>query len=90
MMDRNNRRLDKLVEKASCVLSRSLDCVGWVVERCMRRKLKAILDNAKHPLYNILISQRSRSSGLFISLRCRTERFRRSFIPTAIRLFNSS
>lgn len=42
MTDRNDRRLDKLVDKASLVLGRSLDFVG--VERSMRRKLQAILD----------------------------------------------
>lgn len=44
MTDRNDRRLDKLVDKASLVLGRSLDFVGVGVERSMRRKLQAILD----------------------------------------------
>lgn len=51
MTDRNDRRLDKLVDKASLVLGRSLDFVAMLVERSMRRK---IAGNTGHPLYNIL------------------------------------
>jgi len=55
----------------------------------MRSKLYSVLDNNRHPLHSILAGQRSSYSERLISLRCRTERFRRSFVPTAIRLFNS-
>ena len=60
-----------------------------VVEQWMRRKLYSVLENNKHPLHSILAGQRNSCSERLISLHCRTERFRRSFIPTAIRLFNS-
>ena len=85
----NCRRLDKLVKKASSVVGRKLDPLIAVVEQRMRRKLYSVLDNNKHPLHSILARQRSRCSERLISLRCRTERFRRSFLRTAIRLFNS-
>jgi len=54
----------------------------------MRRKFYSVLENNKHPLHSILAGQSSCSERL-ISVCCRTERFRRSFVPTAIRLFNS-
>ena len=41
------------------------------------------------PLHSILAGQRSSWSERLISLHCRTEKFRRFFVPTAIRLFNS-
>jgi len=53
----------------------------------MKRKLYFVLENNKHPLHRILAGQRSSCSERLISLR--TERFRKSFVPTAIRLFNS-
>jgi len=78
--DRNCSRLDKLVKKASSVVGRRLDPLSAVVEQRMRRKLYSVLGNNEHPLHSILAGQRSS---------CRTERFRRSFVPTATRLFNS-
>jgi len=54
----------------------------------MRRKLYYVLENNK-PLHSILAGQRSSCNVRLISLRCKTERFRRSFVATAIRLFNS-
>jgi len=87
--DKNCRRLDKLVKKASSVVGRILDPLNAVVEQWMRRKLYSVLENNKHPLHSNLAGQRSSCSERLISLHCRTERFRRSFVPTAIRLFNS-
>ena len=85
----NCRRLEKLVKKASYVVGRRLDPLSAVVEQRMRRKLYSVLENNKDPLHSILVGQRSSCSERLISLSCRTERFRRSFVPTAIRLFNS-
>ncbi len=66
-----------------CVLQSSEgDSVGTVVERRALSKVQSILDNSSHPLHCC--------SDRIISMCCRTERFRRSFILTAIRLFNSS
>ena len=89
MTDRNSRRLDRLVKKASSVLGRSLDPLGAVVERRTRSIVQSILENDRHPLHSILEGQRSSNSWRLISLRCRTERFRRSFVPSAIRLHNT-
>jgi len=73
--DKNCMHLDKLVKKAGSVVGRRIDPLSAVVEQRMRRKLYYFLENNKHPLHSILARQR-------------TERFRRSFVPTAIRLFN--
>jgi len=75
---KNCRRQDKLVKKAGSVAGRRLDPLSAVLEQRMRRKLYSVLENNKHPLHSILAGQWS----------CRTERFRWSFVPTAIRLFN--
>ena len=87
--DEDCRRLNKLVQKAGSVVGRRLDPLSAVVEHRMRRKLYSVLENNKHPLYSILAGQRSSCSERLISLRCRTARFRRSFVPTSIRLFNT-
>ena len=90
LTDKQGKPLDKLVKKAGSVLCRKLDPLRTVVERGTLNKLKAIMDNSRHPLHSLLERQRSSCSSRLISLRCRTERYRRSFIPTAIRLFNTS
>ena len=57
--DKNCRRLDKLMKKASSVVGRSLDPLSALVEQRMRRKLYSVLENNKHPLHSILAGQRS-------------------------------
>ena len=90
LTDRNTKRLDRLVKKAGSLLGRRLDPLRSVVERGTLNKLNAILDNGRHPLHSLLEGQRSSQGGRLLSLRSRTERYRRSFVPTAIRLFNTS
>lgn len=87
---RDRNRLDKLVRKCVSVMGRGVDSVGALVERRMRSMTQAILNNNRHPLHDTLSAQRSNRSDRLLSLRCRTERFRRSFIPAAIRLYNES
>ncbi len=86
--DRN--KLDKLIRRAGSVLGMELDPVHVVAERRMLSKFDSILDNPSHPLHNVLVDQRSTFSQRMITAKCSTERFRRSFIPVAIRLYNSS
>ena len=77
------------MKKAGSVVGLKLDSVEDVVERSTLRKVETILKNMDHPLHNTLMDQRANGGGRLLSLRCRTERFRRSFVPTAIRLYNS-
>ncbi|XP_064159280.1 scavenger receptor cysteine-rich domain-containing group B protein-like [Anguilla rostrata] len=67
-------------------LGRGLEAV---VERRMRDKMKIILDNPSCPLYEELWQMGSTFSHRLTPPRCQTERFRHSFVPTAIRLSNS-
>ena len=83
-------RLNRLVKRASSVVGLKLDSLEAVAERRMRGKINAILCNPSHPLYDELWQLGSSFSHRLIPPRCKTERFRRSFIPAAIRLYNSS
>jgi len=71
-------------------VGQQLDSLEAVVERRMRDKLKSILDNPSHPLHDELWQMRSTFRHRLIPPRCKTERFRRSFVPAAIRLYNSA
>ena len=84
--ERDTSSLDKLIRKAGSVLGRCLDSLGVVVERRMWINLSDIMDN----LHHTLMEQSSSHSSRLTALCSRTERHRRSFVPTTIRLFNSS
>ncbi|TNN57721.1 hypothetical protein EYF80_032089 [Liparis tanakae] len=70
-----------------------LDCLASVASvadiRTLRRLL-TILDNDHHPLRRTLTGQRSTFSGRLLSLSCSSDRLRKSFVPRAIQLFNTS
>ena len=83
----SKRDTGRLVRKAGSVVGQRLDSLGTVVERRMRSKLLAIMGNVNHPLHHILAGQSSSlRSGRLNTLRSRTERHRRSFVPAAIKL----
>ena len=87
MSKRDTGRLDWLVRKAGSVVGQSLDSLGTVVEKRMRGKLLAIMGNVHHPLHHVLAGQSgSLQSGHLNTLRSRTERLRRSFVPAVIKL----
>uniref|UniRef100_A0A1A7YZ32 Uncharacterized protein n=1 Tax=Iconisemion striatum TaxID=60296 RepID=A0A1A7YZ32_9TELE len=88
--DRDRKRLNKLVNKASSVLGCPLDTVEETCERRMLGKMTSILKNPSHPLHSTVETMDSSFRGRLRHPRCKTERYRRSFIPTAVRVYNSS
>ncbi|KAI3375915.1 hypothetical protein L3Q82_003775 [Scortum barcoo] len=83
-------RLDKLVRKAGSVVGTELDSLTSVAERRTLNRLLSIIDNPSHPLHSAISRQRSSFSDRLLSLSCSTDRLRRSFLPHAIRLYNTS
>ena len=86
--DRN--RLNKLVRRASSTLGCSLDSVEEVRDRRVLAKVTSIMDNTSHPLHRTVEELRSSFSGRLRHPQCKKERYRRAFIPTAVRLYNKS
>ena len=87
-MDKDAKRLNKLVKKAGSVLGERPDSLETVMERCTNTKMQAIMNNISHPLHSILEAQKSKRKELFLSVQCKNNRFKNTFVPTAIRLFN--
>ena len=83
-------RLNKLIKKAKSVVGSQLVTVEEVVEERMLAKLLATMANPSHPLHTTLDQLRSSFSNRLIQPRCKKERYRKSFLPTAIRLYNTS
>ncbi|TWW77710.1 hypothetical protein D4764_12G0011000 [Takifugu flavidus] len=86
--ERDRKRLNKLVRQAGSVLDCSLDSIEEVGERRMLAKLTSIMDTPSHPLHETVGALSSSFSSRLLHPRCKRERYRRSFIPTAVRLFN--
>ncbi|KAI4874531.1 hypothetical protein NFI96_008029 [Prochilodus magdalenae] len=77
-------------ESWSCAGRLELESLTPLAERRALNKLLNIMDNVHHPLHTTIIRQRSSFSGRLLSQSCSTDRLRKSFVPQAIRLFNSS
>ncbi len=86
----DTNKLNKLISKAASVLGGELESLVEVSERRMLRKLLSILDNTSHPLHATLVSCQSTFSSRLRPPKGTTERHRRSFLPVAIKLYNSS
>ena len=78
-MDKDAKRLKKLVKKAGSVLGERPDSLESVVERCTQNKMQAIMDNVSHPLHRILADQKSGRRNLFHSVTCKNKRFKNTF-----------
>ena len=86
---RDRERLEQLVRRASSVLGCSLDSLEEVGNRRMLAKITAMMDRPSHPLQATLTALGSSFSQRLLHSRCKKERYRRSFLPTAVRLFSS-
>lgn len=86
----DSNRLNKVIRKAGDVIGVKLDSLESVMERRMLEKLQSILENTTHPLHQFLVQHRSTRTGRLRLPTSKTKRHRRSFLPVAIKLFNSS
>ena len=83
-------RLDKLIRPAGSVVGMKLDSLVMVAEKRTLDKLLGIMDDTSHPLHTVISNQRSLFSQRLLLPKCRTNRLKNSFVPQAIRLYNSS
>ncbi|TWW62507.1 hypothetical protein D4764_04G0011540 [Takifugu flavidus] len=87
-LDRDRRRMDRLVRRASSVLGCPLDSVEVMGNGRMMAKLSSMLNNTSHPLQDTLAALGSSFRERLLHPRCVKERYRRSFLPAAVRLHN--
>ena len=85
-------RLDKVVRTAAKIVGAETATPSTIYGSVAVKRLHRILSDAHHLLNQVLSSQVSRraSSQRLRCFRSRTSRFRDSFLPTAVRLHNSS
>ncbi len=87
---RDAGRLDRLVRKAGSVVGMELEALSTTTEKRTLSRLDSIFDNDRHPLHPLLANQRSLFSYRLRAIPCRTDRLRKSFVPRAIQLFNTT
>ena len=83
----DRKRLDKLIKRASSTLGCPSDSVQVVGESRMMDKLSSLLMQESHPLQDTISALGSSFSKRLIH-KCVKERYRRSFLPAAVRLYN--
>ena len=84
---KNRAKLNKIVKHASRVIGVSVKELEDVAERALLAKLQVIVKDSNHPLHNEVVFNRS---GRIRLSRIRTDRFGRSFLPSAMKVFNNN
>ena len=88
--DSDKQRLERIIARAERVIGEDLESVESVYQGLLRRKLARVWDDSCHPLHDRLAGQRSlRGTGRLRLPPLNTNRYRSSFIPRAIKLFNA-
>ena len=87
---RDLKRINKLIRKAGSVLGVTLEPLELIVQKRMLHKLMKMMKDSSHPLHQTVIKQKSVFSERLLQVHCRSERYKRSFLPAAISLHNQN
>jgi hypothetical protein len=84
-------RLAKLTRTASGVIGAAVTDLTTLYTKKAVRRVRAILGDPSHPLRCEFSTQQSNREGStrLRSMKCRTDRFKNSFVPSAIRVCNN-
>ena len=82
--------LEKIVKKAGHVVGRPLDSFKTLQKKKLYIKLMQILNDPTHPIRHYFDSRCSNRSGRFLLLRTNTNRYKASFLPSALSVFNEN
>ena len=87
-MDLN--RLTKLTRTASHIVGGQVTDLSSIYKKKAVKRVRDVLNDPSHPLHVELASHRTTrsSSNRLRSMKARTNRFAKSFLPSAIRLYN--
>ena len=83
-------RLEKIVKKASHVVGKPLDSFKISHEKRLYRKLMQMLNDPTHLMRHYFDSRHSNRSGRFLLPRTNTNRYKASFLPSALSVFNEN
>ena len=84
-------RLEKIVSAAGKAIGHDPKPLAEIYMKASAKKARSILTDQSHPLNPTLASCTSkRNTGRLLSMKCRTSRFKDSFLPSAIRILNEA
>ena len=83
-------RLEKIIKRAGHVVGKPLDSFKTWHEKRLYRKLMQILHDPTHLIRHYFDSRRSNRSGRFLLPRANTNRYKASFLPSALSGFNEN
>ena len=86
--EQDKKKINGIIKKASRICACELPTIEELYTTYCTKKAKRILSDNKHPLYSEYI--RSERSTRLISKKTRTERYRKSFIPSSIRILQQT
>uniref|UniRef100_A0A8C6LZA4 Reverse transcriptase domain-containing protein n=2 Tax=Nothobranchius furzeri TaxID=105023 RepID=A0A8C6LZA4_NOTFU len=87
---RDLKRLNSLIKKAGSVLGTTVEPLEEIMQRRILQRIKKIMDNPEHSLHKTVRQRKSVFSQRLLQFRCNTDRYWRSFLPTAIVIYNNS
>ena len=82
-------KLEKIVKKKQVMLWES-HSFKTLHEKRLYRKLMQILNDTTHPMRHYFGSRRGNRSGRFLLPRTNTNRYKASFLPSALSVFNEN
>ena len=83
-------RLDRIIKKAGRIIGKPQICLGDMTDKKVYSKLTAIFHDKSHPLWTELNDLVIDRSGRLRMPKVKTKRYRNSFIPNAVKIFNNS
>ena len=87
----DKERLDKIVRSAEKLIGEPLRPLSESYELSVVKKVVKTLDDSNHPLHETFVAQKSRrNNGRLLSVKAGSDRKFKSFVPTAIRLYNNN
>ena len=83
----DRKKIERVTKNAAKIIGCELNAVQDILEDTMCVKFEYIKDDITHPLNSSIVANQS---GRVRQIATKTNRFRNSFLPCAIRSFNSS
>ena len=84
--EKDMKRIKQILNQARKIIGSEPRSIKELYNEKSQKKVRAVMQDPHHPLHTEFKTLRS---GHRLQMpRCRTERFRQSFVPSAIRIFN--
>ena len=81
--------MNKVVEKAESIVGKNVESLGNINEILSVKKAQTIISDDSHPLNSVLTERQSRRiQGRYLSIKCHSSRYAKTFIPSVIRTLN--